>query len=67
MTDAEALALVGFAREHMLLSVRDEPAARPRAVYARGGLPCPRCGSPIRRRAQGENSRITFWCPGCQR
>jgi len=39
---------------------------RPRAVYRRAGLPCPRCGSVIRQRGQWENNRLTFWCPGCQ-
>jgi endonuclease VIII len=64
--DDQALALVEFARERMLVSVRDGAAARPRAVYGRAGQPCPRCQTPIRRRGQGENNRTTFWCPGCQ-
>ena len=41
--------------------------AGPRSVYGRGGRPCRRCGTPIRRRAQGPNARSTYWCPGCQR
>jgi endonuclease-8 len=40
---------------------------RPREVYGRAGRPCPRCGTLIRSRGQGENNRTTFWCPGCQR
>jgi endonuclease VIII len=40
--------------------------SRPRAVYKRAGQPCLRCGSTILARGQGENNRITFWCPGCQ-
>jgi endonuclease VIII len=67
VSDEEALALLGFAREHMRSSARDGPGARPGAVYGRAGRPCPRCGSPIHRRGQGENNRQTFWCPGCQR
>jgi formamidopyrimidine-DNA glycosylase len=35
------------------------------AVYGREGLPCPRCGVPVRRRLQGQRS--TFFCAGCQR
>ena len=35
------------------------------AVYGREGQPCPRCGRPIRRIAQG--GRSTYFCPGCQR
>jgi endonuclease-8 len=37
-------------------------------VYGRGGRPCRRCGTPIRRADQGPavEERITFWCPSCQ-
>jgi endonuclease-8 len=65
--DEEALALVGFAREHMRVSAREGFAARPRAVYDMAGRPCPRCGTPIVARGQGDDNRITYWCPGCQR
>jgi endonuclease VIII len=65
--DEEALALVGFAREHMRTSAREGLRARPRAVYNRAGQPCPRCGATIRARGQGESNRVTYWCPGCQR
>lgn len=34
-------------------------------VYGRRGAPCRRCGTPIRKRADGAE-RITFWCPACQ-
>ena len=34
-------------------------------VYGRGGAPCRRCGTPIRKRADGAD-RITYWCPACQ-
>ena len=34
-------------------------------VYNRAGLPCKRCGSPIRRIVQGQ--RAGFYCPRCQR
>jgi len=33
-------------------------------VYDRGGLPCRRCGTPIRRIVQA--GRSTFYCPSCQ-
>ena len=36
------------------------------AVYGRSGLPCRRCGTPVRRRRQGEHARTTYWCPTCQ-
>jgi len=35
------------------------------AVYGREGLPCRRCGTPIRAQRQGQRS--TFHCPTCQR
>jgi endonuclease-8 len=66
VSDEEAVALAGKARELMRQPARDGFSARPRAVYSRAGQPCPRCGTIIRRRGQWENNRITFWCPGCQ-
>jgi endonuclease-8 len=36
-------------------------------VYGRAGQPCRRCGEIIRRRIQGPDARVTFWCPDCQR
>lgn len=36
-------------------------------VYGRAGEPCRRCGERIRRRIQGPDARVTFWCPMCQR
>ncbi|HEX8712357.1 MAG TPA: DNA-formamidopyrimidine glycosylase family protein [Terracidiphilus sp.] len=36
-------------------------------VYGRAGEPCRRCGAAIRRRIQGPDARVTFWCPDCQR
>jgi len=35
-------------------------------VYGRGAEPCRRCGEPIRRRIQGPDARVTFWCQRCQ-
>ncbi len=35
-------------------------------VYGRAGEPCRRCGAPVRRRIQGPDARVTFWCPQCQ-
>lgn len=35
-------------------------------VYGRSGEPCRRCGEAIRRRIQGVDARVTFWCPRCQ-
>jgi endonuclease-8 len=33
-------------------------------VYGRGGLPCRRCGTPIRSDDSGD--RVAYWCPVCQ-
>jgi len=35
-------------------------------VYGRDGEPCRRCGERIRRRIQGPDARVTFWCARCQ-
>ena len=35
-------------------------------VYGRNGEPCRKCGALIRRRIQGFDARVTFWCPQCQ-
>lgn len=36
-------------------------------VYGRAGRPCRRCGTLILGRRQGEQARMTYWCPRCQR
>ena len=36
------------------------------AVHARSGRPCPRCGTPVQVRPQGEQARFTYFCPRCQ-
>jgi DNA-formamidopyrimidine glycosylase len=33
-------------------------------VYGRAGRPCRRCGTAIR--SDGQQDRITYWCPACQ-
>lgn len=35
-------------------------------VYERARRPCLRCAAPISARRQGDDARITYWCPGCQ-
>ena len=37
-----------------------------RWIYRRAGRPCPRCGTPIRSRGQGDDNRTAYWCPNCQ-
>lgn len=35
-------------------------------AYRRRGYPCARCGTPIRMVRQGEQQRMTWYCPECQ-
>jgi endonuclease-8 len=67
VSDAEALAVIDAVRPGMLESARNGHASRRPSVYRQSGRPCPRCGSVIRGRGQGDDNRTTFWCPGCQR
>ncbi len=67
VSDEEALAIVGAARPLMAESGRTGPQDRHRRIYDRAGRPCPRCAEAILARGQGDDNRMTFWCPGCQR
>jgi endonuclease-8 len=60
-TGAGIVTYTGFRRT----TGRADPAAR-LWVYGRGGKPCRRCGTPIRRVKQGPNARSTYWCEKCQ-
>lgn len=46
----------------------DTRRGRQHYVYGRGGLPCLRCGTLVRRAMQGDpaTARVTYWCPACQ-
>jgi endonuclease-8 len=35
-------------------------------VYSRGGKACRRCGTRIASRKDGDDARVTYWCPRCQ-
>ena len=50
-------------RRNLVTSIRQQR----HAVHGRGGRPCPRCGGRIAVRAQGEQARLTYFCPRCQR
>ena len=67
VSDDEALALVRSIRPGMQQSALDGRQDAHRVVYGRAGRPCPRCGATIRSRGQGDDNRITYWCPDCQR
>jgi endonuclease VIII len=64
-------ALVGLARRLLdankarigHVTTGDTARGRENWVYGRRGLPCRRCGTPIR---ADNGDRITYWCPSCQ-
>jgi endonuclease-8 len=62
VSDDEALAATYAVRPLMLSS-------RPprRLVYERAGRPCERCGASIKAHGMGDDNRVAYWCPGCQR
>jgi endonuclease VIII len=59
--------LLGLARvaARMLRDGVSAGGRLPARVYRASGRPCPRCASPIRSAAQGEQRRTTWWCPAC--
>jgi endonuclease-8 len=67
VTDDEAIAVIDSLRPRMLRSAQQGPRAIEPKVYKRAGRACPRCGTIIRARGQGDANRTTYWCPGCQR
>jgi endonuclease VIII len=64
LSDADLERLLDALRD--LMSAGLERGRQPRRVYRRAGLPCGRCGAPVRSRGQGDANRITYWCQGCQ-
>jgi endonuclease-8 len=68
VSDAEALAVVDAVRPRMQRSAADGNQTRFKQIYGRAGAACPRCGeaSRIRQRGQGDDNRLTYWCPRCQ-
>lgn len=66
VSDAEVLAILRATRPGMQQSALDGMQDSHRVIYGKAGRPCPRCGEPIRSRGQGDDSRLTYWCAGCQ-
>jgi endonuclease-8 len=80
--DQTLRAILSTARKHLKANVTDprggittyrgyrrgpgRDAAERRYVYGRARMPCRKCGTLIRVRAQGPNARLTYWCPTCQ-
>jgi endonuclease-8 len=65
--DDAAVAVVEAVRPRMRAAAVKGPREHDgHGVYNRAGRPCPRCGTRVRARGQGDDNRTTFWCPGCQ-
>jgi endonuclease VIII len=62
--DEQLVAVLEATRALMLQAV--ETGRQPSRVYRKAGQPCPRCGTTISSRAQGDSARVTYWCPRCQ-
>ena len=65
VSDDQLLATLREAERQMRNSL-ERGKHRGRAAYRRAGRPCPRCGTLIRSRGQGDANRIAYWCPQCQ-
>jgi endonuclease-8 len=66
VSDDEALSIIEAVRPRMQESVASG-FPKDVQVYKRRGMPCPRCQTTIEARPQGDDNRMTYWCPGCQR
>jgi endonuclease-8 len=64
-TDDEVMAVIEAVRPRMTDSARGGTQMRERHVYRL--QTCTRCGGPIASRGQGDDNRMTYWCPHCQR
>ena len=67
VADHEAVAIIERTRPRMQRSAREGPRSIKPRIYQRAGRPCPRCGTLVLARGQGDANRTTYWCPGCQR
>jgi endonuclease-8 len=67
VSNEEAVAIIDGMRPRMLQSASEGPRSISPRVYGKRRQPCPRCGKPIVARGQGDDNRLTYWCPGCQR
>ncbi|TRW45835.1 bifunctional DNA-formamidopyrimidine glycosylase/DNA-(apurinic or apyrimidinic site) lyase [Georgenia yuyongxinii] len=63
----DALAVGGTSFDALYVDVEGAAGyfARSLAVYGRTGMPCPRCGAPVRR--EQFMNRSSYSCPRCQR
>ena len=68
IVDLSARLLVANRTTGRQITTGDARRGRERWVYGRGGQPCRRCGTTIRKMEQGATGgpRVTYWCPSCQ-
>ncbi len=66
LADNELRPLYLTARDLMRRALTGRGFTHRHAVHGRGGRSCPRCGTRIKVRAQGEQARLTYFCPRCQ-
>jgi endonuclease-8 len=52
---------------HRLMRGRLDGAPGSARAYRRKGRSCPRCGTAIKSWPQGDDARMAYWCPECQR
>jgi endonuclease VIII len=65
VSDDDLRAVLGTAARLMRDSLDSVPVRR--HVYRRKGQMCPRCGTPIKSWPQGDDARMAYWCPQCQK
>ena len=65
VSDDELRAVLASAHELMRARLDGVPGTR--HVYRRKGHMCPRCGTPIKSWPQGDDARMAYWCPQCQK
>ena len=66
VSNEQAALVIERVRPRMLRSATEGHRAIKPQVYGRSGMPCPRCGTRLVARGQGDANRTTYWCPGCQ-
>jgi endonuclease-8 len=65
VSDDELRAVLTSAHELMRARLDGVPGTR--HVYRRKGHMCRRCGTPIKSWPQGDDARMAYWCPQCQK
>ena len=65
VSDEELRAVLSTANR--LMRARLDGTPERRQVYRRKGHACGRCGTPIESWPQGDDARMAYWCPKCQK